>query len=190
MSTVKENPKTDVEKLDVNWSVFSESECRILRKGIASGAYEHLAAMINSVTPEKAAEIARVQAQLRPRAFKFKSRVKQDFEKWLSKHGGEITPEIEAEWQEKIDAERAQALANVTGGAESEVINTDSGMVVKTSNELSSIKGLSQESIGQLNEAGVFSVDQLSKMEHESRAEILGAVTASVVKNFFDKQQQ
>jgi len=174
--------------LKINWSVFAEDECRIIEKGIKSGAYEHLSAMINSVTPEKADEIAKIQAQLRPRAFQFKSRVQAEFEQWMSKNPGAMTPEIEADWQRKMDEEREQALARLSGDNPVEVKTTDTGTKVLTSNALTAIHGVAEGSVKKLNAAGIFSIEELSKRTHEERRAIVGPLVAATIKKYFETQ--
>lgn len=183
--------QVETQNLNVNWSVFSDDEARTIQKGIETGAHEHLAAMINSLSPEKTAEIAKVQAQLRPRNFVHKSQVQKEFEAWLSTNGIQaLTPEIEAEWQAKIETEREEALQILTGGIEAEVKTTDKGTAVKVTNELSKIPGISDESVAKLNAAGIYSIDELKAKTHEQRMELLNPVVAASLLAFFDEKTE
>jgi predicted flap endonuclease-1-like 5' DNA nuclease len=174
-----------LEKYGIDQSIFAEDEQRLLAKGIQAGAYQDLAAMIQSVTPEKAAAIAKIQAQLRPREFTFVSKVQQEFEIWMKDHNADITPEIEAEWQKKIDAEREAALKSLAGDVPMQVTNTDKGTTVKASNALLEVGGLGEASIAKLNEAGIFSIDELKLVPHEKLVTILNPLVAAKVKTFF-----
>lgn len=174
--------------LDVSFKriAFDLSEVKIIEKAIAEGQYEHLAAMIYEVTPEKAAEIEKIQRQMRPRDFTFESNVQKEFEIWMAEHGNEISPEKEAEFQKRIDEERAEALKKLTGGV-SEVkitkIDEQRGSEVTFSNGLESVKGLGAKSIERLKTANILSVDELRKLSHEERIKILGHVVAANLKD-------
>lgn len=167
-----------LEKLNINWAVFEEDERKAMEKAISTGASEHLAAIINSVTPEKAAEIAKIQAQLRPRTFTFTSSVQKEFEQWLAQNGGQITPEQEREWQEKIDKEKAAALAAATGGLEAEVVTKDTETKITVTNKLSDL-GLTEPSIEALQAAGFNNIDDLKDVTQEKLAEVVNPLVAA-----------
>jgi len=197
---------TNIEELHVNWGVFSDDEARTIERGLKTGAYEHLSAMIQSVTPEKAEEIARIQALLRPRSFKFESRVKKEFDVWMEQNGGRITPEIEADFQKRMNEEREQALANLGNGAPVSVKTDDNGKTTgalagaftpesvapATSTgtgiitDLDKIAGLGVASVKKLNDSGIFTIAELQAKSHEDRVKILNPLVASTVKKYFD----
>lgn len=182
-----------IEKLNINWSVFSDDEARIIQKGVENGAYEQLIAMISSVTPEKADEIAKIQAEMRPRAFVFESRAQKEFEIWMKDHPGAITPAIEAEWQSKIDAERNIALERMKNEAPISVREVQPAQV-KTSvahgqegSNLSGVSGLGEASVNKLNAAGIFTIEELKLRPHADLIKILNPLVAATVKKFFNQ---
>lgn len=185
MTTLTTGTSSVVDQLSVNWSVFADSEAALIRKGIESGAYEDLAAMIWDVNPNKAEEIAKIQAQLRPRTFKVASQVQKEFEQWLSQNSGHITPAQEAEWQAKMDKEREDALAALSGGASYKLDTegrSDSAQV-KMSNDLHEIDGLGEASIKKLQDAGIYNIEGLRKLSQAERTKILNPLVAAKIKH-------
>lgn len=177
-----------IAELKVNYdeTVFELPEREIVKKAIETGQFEHISAMLMEVTPKKAAEIEKIQQQLRPRDFQFQSKAQQDFEKWMAANGNEISPEIEAEWQRKIDAEREEALRSLTGGvSEASITKIDDqlGSSIQLSNNLNSVKGLGEKSVQRLQSAGINSVDQLRALSQEERIKILGPLVADKIKH-------
>lgn len=172
--------------VEFNRSAFDSSEVAIVEKAIETGQYEHIAAMLYEVTPEKAAEIEKIQRQLRPRDFQFESKTQAEFEKWLAENGNNITPEIEAEFQRKINAEREAALHALTGGVSEATItklDNQKGTQIQLSNSLEGIRGLGANSIKRLKEVGVLSVDDFRKLSQEKRVKILGPLVAHKLKD-------
>lgn len=172
--------------ININWSVFDQGEKEILEKGIRDGQYEHLAAMIYLITPEKIAEIEKIQRQFRPRNFTFESTKQQEFESWLITHESELTPEVEAKWQAEIDKEKQEKLKQVMGNVvEATVINEGGTKTtsVQVSNNLKAVKGLSDISVKKLNTANVYSVEEFMKLSYEDKKRILGPLVAGKFKN-------
>lgn len=173
----------DVNSFGVDWSVFQGHEEKILKKAVREGRYEHLAAMIYDVTPEKADQIAKIQKQLRPRSFKHESRAQKEFEEWVSKNGvTALTPEIEAEFQDKINAERKQALDQLTGGVAEADLDETGGTneaSIEISNRLDTVKGIGAKSVQKLYDAGIMNVEELRALPNEDRVKILGPLVAN-----------
>lgn len=173
-------------EININWSVFEQSERDMLEKAIEMGHHEQLAAILNDVTPEKAEEIAKIQRQFRPKEFVFESQAQKEFEMWLSKNSNELTPEIEAEWQAKIEAERAEKLKAMGGNiVDASVALADDGKSIAAtfSNDLHAVKGLGAASVKRLNDAGVFSVEELRKLSQTERSKILGPLVSGKLKD-------
>jgi len=174
----------------VNWSVFAESEVTMLQEALKRGHHEHLAALLVEVSPEKADEIEKIQQQLRPREFKFDSDVQKEFEIWLSEHQSELTPEVEAEWQAKIEAERAEKLALVTGGVVQNETSHEGGTTatnVQVGNSLYAVEGLGKASIDKLVAAGITTVDQLKEMTVDESKKILNPLVTAKIKHILKK---
>jgi hypothetical protein len=140
------------------------------------------------LNPEKVAEIEKIQNQLRPKAFNFTSEVQKEFEIWLSKHGPqELTPEIEAEWQEKIEAEKQEKLLQVTGGklkTEAKTIDGSDKIGGQISNMLIDVKGLGQLSVDKLRAEGVGTIEEFRRLPYEEKVRILGPVVATKFEDF------
>lgn len=176
-----------IDGLNINWSLFGDDEARMIQKCIESGRHDYIAAALLMLTPEKEAEIAKVQAQLRPRSFVFQSRTQKEFEAWLNKNPTGLTPEIEAEWQAKIDKEREEALRRMTGNLPAEAKATDTGAKVMGSNRLDDVPGLGQKSIAKLQASGIFSIEELQKRPHADLVKILNPLVAAGIRKFFNK---
>lgn len=165
-----------VMEIGVNWDIFEKSEQEVLKKGIMTGQYEHLAAMINELSPEKVVEIAKIQSRLRPKSFIIESDAQKEAEVWMSTHLNELTPEKEKEFQEKIDAERAEKLkqlgADVT---EVKIVNTSDSrnVVVEVANNLDKITGLTDEEKALFISAGIDTADKYMNLSKTRKKEIL-----------------
>lgn len=174
-------------ELNINWSVFEQSQREQLEKALDHGDYEQLAAVLYEVTPDQAIEIEKIQRQMRPRTFKFESQAQKDFEAWLTKNFNDITPEIEKEWQDKIEAEKVEKLKAMNGGiveaSEAKVLDGGTQIGGTISNDLRNVKGLGEASIKRLNAANIYAVDELRKLDQEKRKEILGLIVAAKIKS-------
>lgn len=174
-------------ELNINWSVFDQSQRELVQKTIDAGNYEHLAAILFEVSPDQAQEIEKIQRQLRPREFKFDSQAQQDFEAWSTVNFNDLTPEIALEWQAKIEAERVQKLAAMNGGIveTSEAKTLDGGTQTggTISNDLHNVKGLGEMSVKRLNAANIYAVDELRKLDLDKRKEILGPLVAAKIQS-------
>jgi len=173
--------------LNINWSIFEEFEQKLLKDAIHNGHHEHLAAILFDITPEKAEEIAKVQRQMRPREFKFESKAQEEFEIWCSQNGiHALTPEIQAEWQKKIDKEKEEKLKALGGGViEVKAQNLDGSKEIggTITNDLTNVNGLGPASIKRLNDMNIRSIDELRKLSQEDRKKILGPLVAGKLKN-------
>jgi predicted flap endonuclease-1-like 5' DNA nuclease len=169
-----------------NREAFDPSELVLVDKAIQNGHYDHLAALIVEVTPEKAKEIEKIQKQLRPKAFTFESQAQKEAEIWMATHMNELTPEKEAEFQKLIDSEKQEKLLQLTGGVvenQSSSLEGTNKTQVALSNTLSDVKGLGQKSIDRLQAASILTVDDLRKLSQADRIKILGPLVADKIKN-------
>ncbi len=177
-----------IENLGINWSVFVESEKALIEQSIKAGHHEHLAGIITQLSPEKVEEIQKIQKQLRPQAFTFESTQQKEFEVWLAKNGeAALNPAILEEWQAKIDAEKAEKLAQLTGDvlvSTSQSVDGTSKTAVITSNVLADLKGLGEASVEKLRAINVQTVEEFRAMPFEKKREILGGVVAANFKDF------
>lgn len=183
MTAIMENP------YGVKWSVFDPSEKEWIEKMLAAGNWADLQALdMIQITPEKEAEIQKLQAQFKPRGFQFTSRVQQEFEIWMEANGSTITPAQEAEWQAKMNIEKQQQLDAVgLGSTETAEASSEGGTTTSSgvlSNSLNTLKGLGEKSIGKLNEAGIYNIEQFRAMSHADRQKTLGPIVASNFKDF------
>lgn len=173
-------------ELNINWSVFHDQDRPKIEKAVKNGDIEHLAAILHEVTPEQASEIEKIQRQLRPKDFKFESTVQKEFEAWLSLNPNSLTPEIEAEWQSKIEAEKAERLKQMGGDiTKAEVLNPEGTQanVIQVSQDLRDIKGLSDVSIKKLNDENIFSFDEFKVLPYEKKKQLLGPLVAAKFKD-------
>lgn len=173
----------------LDWSVFDESEVRLIGALLRNGGHENLAAVVNNMDPEKEAVISAVQAAMRPKSFVFQSRAQQEFEIWQAQHPSEITPEIEREWEEKIQAERDDYLKMISGDntIEKIEITAKGGSKVQmgtVSNNLSDLPDLPSSSREKLNLKGVTSIEQFKLMPYEEKQKLLGNKVAARFKDF------
>lgn len=175
------------QELNINWSVFEQSQRELLEKALANGDYEELAAILYEVSPDQAVEIEKIQRQMRPRSFQFESQEQQKFEGWLSENFNNITPEIEKEWQDKIEAEKLEKLQSLNGGivssSEAKVVDGGNKIGGTVSNDLHNVVGLGEASIKRLNAANIYSVDELRKLSEDKRKEILGPLVSGKIKS-------
>lgn len=175
------------QELNINWSVFDQSQKDLLEKALANGNYEELAAILYEVTPDQAIEIEKIQRQMRPRSFQFESQEQQKFEGWLSENFNDITPEIEKQWQDKIDAEKITKLQSLNGGivasSEAQAIDGGNTIGITLSNDLHNVQGLGETSIKRLNAANIYAVDELRKLDDVKRKEILGPIVAGKLRS-------
>jgi predicted flap endonuclease-1-like 5' DNA nuclease len=177
-----------LETLGVKTSLFVDSEIELMEKAINDGQYEHLSAIITQLSPEKVAEIEKIQNQLRPRTFTFDSEEQKNFEIWLSKHGvQELTPEIEADWQAKIEKERVEKLEQLTGGKQevkAQTVDGTSATSAVLENTLLSVKGLGPKSIEKLRETGINTVEEFKKLPYTDKEKVLGPIVAAKFETF------
>lgn len=177
-----------IEDLGVDWSVFVESEQELIKEAVAAGHYEHLAAIVTQLNPEKIVEIEKMQRQLRPKAFTFDSEVQKEFEIWMSQTTpANLTPEAIEEWQAKIDAEKAQKLAQLTGEKIQADVNSLGGTnatTVTVSNMLAELKGLGAASVEKLRSINIQTIEDFKAMPFEKKKEVLGPVVAANFKDF------
>ena len=172
----------------VDVSLFQESEIKSMEVLLRNGGQENLAALIHQMTPEKERVIGQIQAALRPQSFVFQSRSQQEFEQWMSQNPASITPEIEREWQVKIEAERKEHLDRLSGGLTSKVemdlkggAKVAKGMVTNNLADLADLPTTSRE---KLNGLGVTSIDQFKSMPYEEKQKALGNKVAARFKDF------
>ena len=162
----------------INWALFDDSQHIRIEKLLETGHVDLLGAALDSITPEQEAELAKMQAALRPRNFVFTSKKQVEFEQWLSQHSAELTPDVERKWQAEIEKERQDYLESVSGGlkVEAEVKNESGTNVttITTSNKLEDVEGLDAESIKLLNDFGVFSVESFKKMSFNEKRKVIG----------------
>jgi len=167
---------------NVNWGVFDPAEKELVDKALAAGHYEHLSAILTDLRPEVVAEIEKIQNAMRPREFVLESEVQKEFEMKLAKGEIELTPEIEAEWQKKIEEEKAMKLKALTGGTEVTVEADGEKVKVSASNELAQVDGLGEKSILKLNAAGIYTAKEFMELPYERKKELLGVLVASKFK--------
>lgn len=169
--------------LTIDWSPFMESERQLIETAINRGDVEHLAAIINEVTPEKAKVIAEIQAKLRPKTFVFESDTQKQAEEWMQNNP--MTPEKEAEWQAKIDAEKIEKMtqAGILPETIKSIDTSDQKHVrIDVHNDLTKIKGLGEASVKKLLMHGIDTVEKFTAMSEESLSEILSPVVISNLK--------
>lgn len=180
-------PTLTLPEVNINWSVFEQTQREMLEKALSLGQYEQLAAILFEVNPDQAVEIEKIQRQMRPRSFTFESEEQQKFEAWLSQNFNDITPAIEKEWQDKIEAEKLRKLQDLNGGivesTEATVVDGGNKIGATVSNDLHNVKGLGEASIKRLNAANIYAVDELRKLDQEKRKEILGTIIAGRLKS-------
>lgn len=172
----------------VKWELFDPTEREWIEKLVNAGQYDDIPYIDTlQLTPEKEVEIMKIQAQFRPRSFQFQSTVQQDFEVFMEQNGQTITPELEKEWQDKMDAEREEHLERAGLGSKEKAIavavdgtNVSAGVL---SNSLTTIKGLSEKSIAKLNEANIYSVEDFKKMPYGDKEKVLGPNVSNQFKN-------
>lgn len=173
MITDTQNP---ILEIGIDWSVFELSERELLEKAISRGDIEHLAAILNEVSPAKAEEIEKIQNRLRPKSFTFESSVQKEAEKWIDQNFAFITPEKEAEWQAKIDAEKAEKMKAM--GIDVNDIklvdgSNDKKVVFESNNDLSKVKGLKKADIEKLVAAGVDTAEKYLNLPIQDKKDIL-----------------
>ncbi len=171
--------------VDVNWSVFEPTEVELVKRLIESGQVENIAAAIQRFTPEIISEIEKIQAALRPRDFVFTSDLQQEFDQWMNQAGNRITPEELAEWQVRLDEEKAQKLAQLTGNGlvKATVANSDGTQqtIGSVSNNIRDLD-ISEKSIQKLVDAGIHTVEDFQKLEWADKIKLVGPVVASKFK--------
>lgn len=173
----------------LDWSVFDDSEIVLIEALLKRGGHEDIAALINNMDPAKEKVIAAVQAAMRPNSFVYQSQAQQEFEIWQAQHPSEITPEIEREWQAKIEKERNDYLRVVSGEntIEKIEITTTGGAKVQMgtiSNNLSDLADLPASSREKLNAQGVTSIEQFKEMPYSDKQKALGNKVAARFKDF------
>lgn len=191
----------------ISLSVFGTEERAIIEKGIQTGAFESLAAMIHHMTPGKEAEIQKIMSAFMPRVHEFDLASQKEAEAFYATNpSSSITPEKEAELQKKIDAERAQKLKDM-GLEDGEdmkerVLNENENPQVTITNNkttikvpfpatvgiadktnLTEIEGLGPKSIHKLVSNGVLSKEAFEELSFDKKQLILGAVVAAKFKD-------
>jgi hypothetical protein len=164
----------------IDWKPFTQTEKELIETAIQRGDIEHLAAIINEVTPEKADVIASIQAKLRPKAFTFESDTQKEAEIWMQTNP--MTPEKEKEWQEKIDTERKTKLEQL-GISEENIKSIDTSdqknVKILVDNDLSKIVGLGDASIKKLIANNVDTVEKFNALTDDQKKEILSPIVAA-----------
>lgn len=172
--------------INYDTTVFSPEEEKLINKAINLGHIEELVNVLIAVSPEKIAEIEKIQKALRPQTFTFQSEKQKEAEVYIATHLNELTPAKEAELQAEIDREKAEKLAQLSGDVtvvKSEVVAGTSTTQVIVTNNLNDVEGLGEASISKLNAINVYSVDELRKLPQEERNKILGPLVAHKIKN-------
>ena len=95
--------------MSTNWDVFTHEEKVLLKKVIANHDHSNLINVLESenITPEKERAIQAILKEYKVDDLAKESRVRQVIErKFLTKPEEMLTPEEEASWQAKLDAEK------------------------------------------------------------------------------------
>jgi len=90
-------------ELKINRDLFTVEEIARLESAIASGEFSKLMNCLDNIDPAKELEMQRVINSLAPNLDEFESEVKKEMEKALP--NGPQSPEEEAEWEVKLQAE-------------------------------------------------------------------------------------
>jgi len=114
--------------------LFKDNEIAIIEKCIEGGAYDNIPSALDShcifeMTPAKETLLDEYVAEHRPVVLSEDSEVRKEMleaEMDRTRTGEKLieTPEQEAEWQAKLDAERASKEANIKGGKVEEEAKT------------------------------------------------------------------
>jgi len=87
-------------------SVFTQEEQEIIRTMCARGQHKDIPGVVKIFDPEREYKLEAIVSLLAPKSLKYESDVKKEIEIATSKGLAIDSPEKEAEWQAKLDAER------------------------------------------------------------------------------------
>ena len=95
---------------DVNWELFTDEEKEKLEACYNNGEYFNLTCLpgVAIDTPAREIEIDKIAISLRVTVLDSESEVRQELDEFWADPANEMTPELEAKFQEKIDAELAE----------------------------------------------------------------------------------
>lgn len=99
--------KKDFSLEDINWELFTDEEKEKLTECYNEGDYHNLTCLpyVAIDTPAKEAEVDKMAISLRVTSLDSESEVRQELNDFWQDPANEMTPELEAEFQAKIDAE-------------------------------------------------------------------------------------
>lgn len=169
---------------DLKWNVFDVSELEIIAIAVGNGRFDDIAAALMDLNPEKHEVIQSLLNLVRPKSFSFESEVQKEFEARFGSNVNGLTPEVEAEYQRRIEEEKAEKIKAMSGGlVEDSTITVDeeggSGVSVTVTNDLYKVKGLGEASVNKLINAGIDSIDKFKALGHEEKVKVVGPVVAA-----------
>jgi len=125
----------------IDWTVFLLTEKTNIKKALTKNDYKSLMILLEEPTPAKEIEIQKIVNLFSADADDYPSEVRKEMEtSFINKNVQDFTPEEEAEWQKKLDAEKEiqknkvvnkEKLKNevlvkvVTDGIDKEAVETD-----------------------------------------------------------------
>lgn len=104
-----------MQDIKIDWDVFTEEEKVKIKECLKSGRFEDMGAAIQIDDPVREYQIQNIKKVYVPKVNIHESKVKEDLADAENKNGGRPvidSPEKEAEWQAKIDEEKAKQLAD------------------------------------------------------------------------------
>jgi len=88
----------------INWSKFTIEQKTLIQKILAEGDYKKITHVIVVDSPEQEYELQQYVQSIVPQGKTQESKIKEELKKILQRTN-ELTPEVEAEWQKKLDME-------------------------------------------------------------------------------------
>lgn len=168
-------------------SIGLAQEYALMEKLYNQRQFDLMSSALQYPTPEQIANIQEILDSVRQANFVFKGTAQLEFDKWVRENGvNALTPQIEADFQSRIDAERAEYLAKMSGTDRPADVPTPSELVapaveapIATVGEsIEGLKGLGDASVKKLYAAGVDTVTKLRALPYEERCKILSPVVA------------
>lgn len=108
-------------EIDINWRVFTEEEHQYLNTLMRLGAWDSISSAVRIDDPEKEFQLQQIINKYKPVGQPLESGVRAEMLEALKKGEQIDSPEKEAEWQEKLDAEQAEHEAKVKAKNEPKV---------------------------------------------------------------------
>jgi hypothetical protein len=101
---------------DINWTLFSAEEKETILSAISNGDWQSLCCLpeVPIDTEDKEKEIEKIVIDMRGITCDDESEVRKEMDDFWQK-GGEMTPELEKEYQDKLNLEEAERDARLKG---------------------------------------------------------------------------